>query len=184
MDEKEKMIKGELYNPLDKYLIDKRIECKLLCQKYNNITYDNLDEKKKLIKTLFAKTKNNFFLEQPFYCDYGFNIEIGENFYSNHNLVILDPAPVIIGDNVFVGPNCGFYTAEHPLEYEVRNKGLEFAKPITIGNNVWIGGGVNILSGVTIGNNVVVAAGSVVKNDIPDNCVVAGVPAKKIKDIN
>ena len=136
----------------------------------------------KAAKTI-AATKNNFFIEQPFVCDYGFNIEIGENFYSNHNLTILDPAKVIFGDNVFIGPNVGFYTAEHPIDYKTRNKGLEYAKPIQVGNNVWIGGGVTILSDVKIGNNVVIGAGSVVTKDIPDNVVITGNPARIIKEI-
>ena len=182
MIEKEKMLSSELYNAEDKNLKNERIKCKLLCQKYNNFDYDKFEEKKSLIKQILGKTGNKYFIEQPFICDYGYNIEIGENFYSNHNLIILDCAKVMFGDNVFIGPNCGFYTAEHPLDVDTRNKGLEFAKPIKIGNNVWIGGSVTILSGVTVGNNVVIGAGSVVTKDIPDNCVVAGVPAKVIKE--
>ena len=184
MTEKEKMLKGELYMPEnEETLFNERIKCKTLCHKYNALSPDKIEERKELIKQIIGKTKNNFHVEQPFYCDYGYNIEIGENFYSNHNLVILDCARVKFGDNVFIGPNCGLYTAEHPIDFEARNKGLEYARPITIGNNVWIGGGVNVLSGVTIGNNVVIAAGAVVARDVPDNCIAAGVPAKKIKDI-
>lgn len=179
-----KIPNSELYNPETKELQEQRIKCKLLCQKYNNIQYDNFEEKKAVLGKILGKKKNKFFIEQPFYCDYGFNIEIGENFYSNHNLVILDPAKVTFGDNVFVGPNVGFYTAEHPLDFQTRNKLLEYAEPIIVGNNVWIGGGANILAGVTIGNNAVIAAGAVVTKDIPDNALVAGVPAKVIKYIN
>ena len=115
-----------------------------------------------MIKALFGKTGDNFTIEPVFYCDYGYNIEIGENFYSNHNLVILDGAKVTFGDNVFIAPGCGFYTAGHPLDAERRNKGLEFAKPINVGNNVWIGGNVVVLPGVTIGDNCVIGAGSIV----------------------
>ena len=118
-----------------------------------------------------------------FYCDYGFNIEIGEKFYSNHNLVILDANKVEFGDNVFIGPNCGFYTSGHPLDYQTRNKGLEYAKPIKVGSNVWIGGNVCVMPGVTIGDNVVIGAGSVVNKDIPSNCVAVGNPCKVIKEI-
>ena len=182
MTEKEKMLKGEFYNPLDSELINERIKCKLLCQEYNRLKYVDIENREKILKQILGKTKGKFFVEQPFICDYGYNIKIGENFYSNHNLTILDCAKVIFGDNVLVGPNCSFYTAEHPLDYEARNKGLEFAHPIKIGNNVWIGGSVTILSGVTVGNNVVIGAGSVVTKDIPDDCVVAGVPAKIIKN--
>lgn len=116
-------------------------------------------------------------------CDYGYNIELGENFYSNHNLIILDCAKVSFGDNVFIAPNCAFYTAGHPLDYVTRNKGLEYAKPIKVGNNVWIGGNVIVLGGVTIGNNVVIGAGSVITKNIPDNTLAYGIPAKKIKEL-
>ena len=116
-------------------------------------------------------------------CDYGYNIEIGENFYANHNLIILDVNKVTFGDNVFVAPNCSFYTSGHPLEYEIRNKGLEYAKPINVGNNVWIGGNVCVLPGVTIGDNVVIGAGSVVTKDIPSGVVSVGSPCKVIKEI-
>lgn len=182
MSEKLKMLNGEMYNPLDDELIKERVKCKLLCQKYNSIKYNDIKKRIKILKQII-KTKENFFIEQPFICDYGYNIELGENFYSNHNLIILDCAKVTFGDNVLIGPNCSFYTAEHPIDAETRNTLLEFAKPIKIGNNVWIGGGVNILSGVTVGNNVVIGAGAVVAKDIPDNCVVAGVPAKIIKRV-
>lgn len=112
-----------------------------------------------------------------------YNIELGENFYANHNLVILDGAKVTFGDNVFVAPNCGFYTAGHPLDYERRNAGLEYAYPITVGDNVWIGGGVQVMPGVTIGSNVVIGGGSVVTKDIPDNYVAVGNPCKVIRPI-
>ncbi len=183
MSEKEKMSEGKLYDPLDSELINERVKCKLLCQEYNNIKYDDIEKREDILKQILGKTKEKFFVEQPFICDYGYNIEIGEKFYSNHNLTILDCAKVTFGDNVLVGPNCAFYTAEHPLDAETRNKGFEYARPITIGNNVWIGGGVNILSGITVGNNVVIAAGAVVTKDIPSNVVIAGVPAKIIKRI-
>ena len=182
MTEKEKMLNGELYMPdNDETLFNERIKCKTLCYQFNNLPPDKLDERKELIKKIIGKTGNKFWIEQPFTCDYGYNIEIGENFYSNHNLTILDCAKVTFGDNVFIAPNVSFYTAEHPIDYETRNKGLEYAKPITVGNNVWIGGNVTILSDVTIENNVVIGAGSVVTKDIPDNVVVAGNPARVIK---
>lgn len=180
---KEKMLKGELYMPDTEELKEKRIKCKRLCQKYNNIEYDNFEERKVVLKEILGKINGKFFVEQPFICDYGFNIEIGKNFYSNHNLTILDCAKVKFGDNVFIGPNVSFYTAEHPLDYKTRNKLLEYAKPITVGNNVWIGGGATVLSGVNIGNNIVIGAGAVVTKDVPDNMVVAGNPAKVIKEL-
>lgn len=184
MNEKEKMLKGLLYDAnYDKALFDERIKCKMLCQKYNNLPVDNLSERKNIIKQIIGKTGDNFLIEPYFWCDYGYNIEIGENFYSNHNLTILDPAKVIFGDNVFIGPDCGFYTAGHPLDYETRNKGLEYAKPIIVGNNVWFGGNVVVFPGVTIGDNSVIGAGSVVTKDIPSNVAAFGNPCKAVRQI-
>ena len=184
MNEKEKMLSGLLYDAnYDKSLIEERIKCKKLCQEYNNIPYDDFEKRKNLIKQLFGKTGKDFLIEQSFVCDYGYNIEIGENFYSNHNLVILDAAKVTFGDNVFVAPSCAFYTAGHPIDYETRNRGLEYAKPIKVGNNVWIGGSVTVLPDVTIGDNVVIGAGSVVTKDIPANSIAVGNPCRVIKKI-
>lgn len=184
LNEKEKMQNGLLYDAnYDEALINERVNAKKLCQKYNNISYVDFEERKQIIKSLFGKTGENFLIEQSFYCDYGYNIEIGENFYSNHNLVILDPAKVTFGDNVFIGPNCGFYTAQHPLDIERRNKGLEWALPIKIGNNVWFGGNVTVLPGVTIGDNCTIGAGSVVVKDIPSNSLAVGNPCKVIRNL-
>ena len=184
MNEKEKMLKGLLYDAnFDKSLIEERTQCKSLCYEYNNLQPVKADERKKLLKQILGKTKENFLIEQPFMCDYGYNIEIGENFYSNHNLIILDPAKVIFGDNVFIGPNCAFYTPLHPMDADTRNKGLEYAKPIKVGNNVWFGGNVVVLPGVTIGDNTVIGAGSVVTKDIPSNVLAVGNPCKIIRNI-
>ena len=185
MFEKEKMLAGEIYNATyDEELIEERMNVKDKCFEYNNIKPSNIEDRTKLMKEILGKYKDNFFIEQPFMCDYGYNIEIGENFYSNHNLIILDANKVKFGNNVFIAPNCGFYTTGHPLDYETRNKGLEYAKPITVGNNVWIGGNVIVLPGVTIGDNVVIGAGSVVNKDIPSNTVAVGNPCRVIKEIN
>ncbi len=182
MNEKEKMLSGQLYNAnYDESLAKERIKCKTLCHQYNSLSPYKTDERKNLIKQILGKTGKNFLIEQNFWCDYGYNIEIGENFYVNHNCVILDCAKVTFGDNVFIAPNCGFYTAGHPLDFETRNKGLEFAKPIKVGNNVWIGANVCVLPGVEIGDNTVIGAGSVVTKSIPDNVVAVGNPCKVCK---
>ena len=183
MLEKNKMLTGELYNPSDNELLNDRIKCKTFCFNYNNLPPNEVEKKKEIIKTLFDKTGNEFLIEPAFWCDYGYNIEIGENFYSNHNLVILDPAKVSFGNNVFIGPNCGFYTAIHPIVSEERNICLEYAKPITVGDNVWFGGNVVVLPDVKIGSNVVIGAGSVVTKSIPDNSVAVGNPCKVIRQI-
>ncbi|MBQ0059589.1 MAG: sugar O-acetyltransferase [Lachnospiraceae bacterium] len=127
--------------------------------------------------------KGNIVITAPFYCDYGCNISVGDNFYTNHNVTILDGAPVTFGDNVFIAPNCVFSTAGHPIDAEQRNQGLEIALPITVGNNVWIGTQVSVLPGVTIGDNTVIGAGSVVNKDIPSGVVAAGNPCRVIREI-
>ena len=182
--EKDKMLGGEIYDANnDLQLIVDRDECKNHCYEFNNTHPSDKEKRAKLIKQLVSKTGENFLVEQPFYCDYGYNIELGENFYSNYNLVILDAAKVTFGDNVFIAPNCSFYTAGHPLDVEQRNKGLEYAYPISIGNNVWIGGGVTVLPGVTIGNNTTIGAGSVVTKDVPANVLAAGNPCRIIREL-
>ncbi len=183
MTEKEKMLSGILYDANEKSLVNDRLNCKDICFKYNQLMPSNLIEREDIIKELFKNVKENFNIISPFYCDYGYNIEIGKNFFMNHNCVILDCTKVIFGDNVLVGPDCGFYTASHPDDKDIRNKGLETAHPIIIGNDVWIGGGVRILPNVTIGSNVVIGAGSVVTKDIPSNTIACGNPCKVIKKI-
>ena len=184
MTEKEKRDKGELYNVMeDNQLLEEMRKAKLLCYEYNNITPEKMNERVEFIKRILGSTGKNIQIESNFYCDYGYNTHVGENFYMNHNCVILDVARVEFGDNVFIGPNCGFYTAGHPLDIETRNKGLEYGKPIKIGNIVWIGGNVVVLPGVTIGDNVTIGAGSVVTKDIPSNTVAHGNPCKIVKNI-
>ncbi len=184
MNEKEKMLSGYLYNPFEvKSLAEDRIKAKTLCHKYNLLSPAETNKRKALLKKIIGKTGNNFWIEQPFYCDYGYNIEIGENFYMNHNSVILDCAKVKFGNNVFIAPFCGFYTAGHAIDVEDRIAGLEYGFPITIGNNVWIGGHVCILPGVTIGDNSIIGAGSVVNKNIPPNVIAAGNPCKIIRQI-
>lgn len=184
MNEKEKMLAHKLYDAnYDQGLEQERIRCKTLCQQYNNLPIANLDERHDFIKRIIGKTGESIHIEPIFWCDYGWNIEVGENFYANHGLVILDAGKVVFGDNVFIAPNCGFYTSGHPIDFVRRNKGLEYAYPITVGSNVWIGAGVQVMPGVTIGSNCVIGGGSVVVKSIPDNCVAVGNPCRKIREI-
>lgn len=184
MKEKEKMLKEMMYDANnDPELLKERMFAKGLCFEFNNTNPKDEIKQKEILKKLLGKSSNSFCILAPFYCDYGYNIEIGENFFSNHNLVILDCAKVSFGDNVFIAPNCGFYTAGHPLDAERRNKGLEYAYSIKVGNNVWIGAGVQVMPGVTIGDNVVIGGGSVVVKDIPSNSLAVGNPCKVIRSI-
>ncbi len=167
----------------DPALIAERLECKQLCHEYNNLSPKDTMTRNETLRRIIGKIEGDILIEQPFICDYGYNIHIGKNFYSNYNLVILDESPVTFGDNVFIAPNCGFYTAGHPLDASERNKGLEYAYPINIGNNVWIGANVCVLPGVNIGDNCVIGAGSVVVKDIPSSSVAVGNPCKVIKTL-
>ncbi len=175
------MIYDANYNP---QLIAERLECKEKCRAYNDLRPSDMPTRTSMLQTILGEVAGEILIEQPFYCDYGYNIRVGHNFYANFNMVILDEATVTFGDNVFIAPNCSFYTAGHPLDPVERNKGLEYARPITVGNNVWIGGNVCVLPGVTIGDNCVIGAGSVVVKDVPANSVAVGNPCKVIKTIS
>lgn len=181
--EEEKMLSGFLYSGIDKELEKMRIECKDLCFEYNTTKPSDKENREIILKKLFKKIGEKFTIEQPFYCDYGKHISIGKNLFINHNCVILDCNNVTIGDNVFIAPNCGIYTVGHPLDFKTRNECLEYARPIKICSNVWIGANTAILPGVTIGEGAVIGAGSVVKNDIPPNVLAYGNPCRVIKKI-
>lgn len=184
MTEKEKMLSQKLYDAnYDAELIQERLITKDLCHEYNRLRPSESEKQQSILRKLLGKTRGAFQIVAPFWCDYGYNIELGRNFFANHNLVILDCAKVIFGDNVFIGPDCGFHTAGHPIDMERRNQGLEYAYPITVGNNVWIGAGVHVMPGVTIGSNVVIGGGSVVVKDIPDDSVAVGNPCRVIRPI-
>ena len=181
--EKEKMISGKPYIAFGDELLAERQYAKEMIFDFNSLRPNQIDERNEILKRLLGKTKDKYFIEPPFRCDYGYNIEIGENFYSNYNLIILDCAPVKIGDNVLIGPNVSIYTAGHPLHYEIRNQEYEYAFPIIIGDNVWIGGNVVINPGVSIGENSVIGSGSVVTKDIPNNVIAIGNPCKVLRVI-
>ncbi len=185
MTEKQKRELGLLHNAnYDPTIQAEIVKAKDICFEYNNILPSKQEERIALLAKLFGKMGSILAVQSPFYCDFGYNIEVGENFYANHGLIILDGARVIFGDNVFIGPNCCFYTAGHPIDFERRNEGLEFAHPITVGNNVWFGGNVVVLPNVTIGNNVIIGAGSVVTKNIPDNVIAVGNPCKVLREIS
>lgn len=184
MTEKEKMLSGKLYYGMDEELFSLRQNAKRVLFEYNNTNPDFIDKSKELLKTIIPKIGNDFFMEPPFRCDYGLNIEIGDYFYSNYNLTILDCARVKIGNHVMFGPNVSIFTAGHPVDKDMRNKELEYAFGITIGNDVWIGGNTTILPGVTIGDNVVIGAGSVITKDIDSNVVAFGNPCKTYRKID
>lgn len=180
--EKEKMILGEKYNPVDVQLVLERAKANKICTKYNKKSFNELNMHSRLMKSLI-NTKDNFWIKPPFYCDYGYNISIGKNVMLNYGCVILDVCPVNIGDNTLIGPNTHIYTACHSLDSKERLKDVEFGKPVTIGKNVWIGGNCTILPGVSIGSNSIIGAGSVVTKDVPNNVVVAGNPARVKKRV-
>lgn len=181
--EKEKMISGKPYKAFGDELLAERQYAKEMIFDFNSLRPNQIDERNEILKRLLGKTKDKYFIEPPFRCDYGYNIEIGENFYSNYNLIILDCAPVKIGDNVLIGPNVSIYTAGHPIHYEIRNQEYEYAFPVIIGDNVWIGGNVVINPGVSIGENSVIGSGSVVTKDIPNNVIAIGNPCKVLRVI-
>lgn len=184
MTEKEKMKLGLLYDPgFDGDLAAERARCKDLCFDYNHLRPSQTEAQKAIIRKLLGKTGQHFCITAPFWCDYGYNIEVGENFYTNHNCVILDGAKVTFGDFVFIAPNCTFSTAGHPLDAEQRDMGLEYAYPITVGDHVWFGASVTVLPGVTIGSNTVIGAGSVVNRDIPSGVVAVGNPCRVLRSI-
>lgn len=181
--EREKMVAGELYRPSDKELTDRRMEIRELIRKYNDTTSYEHAERADLLHKILGSSKGKAYIEPTFRCDYGYNIHLGENFYANFDCVMLDICEIRIGDNCMLAPGVHIYTATHPLHPVERNSGYELGKPVTIGDNVWIGGRSIINPGVTIGDNAVIGSGAVVTKDVPANTVVGGNPAKFIKEI-
>ena len=182
MIEKEKMLAGEYYSAIDPELVRELNETKDIIQQYNNLRPSDTQGRFEILKNLIGKmADDNALIIQPFFCDYGKHIRLGKRFFANFNFTVLDEAYVTIGDDCFIGPNVSIYTACHSTNPVERNSRKEWALPVTIGNNVWIGGSVTILPGVTIGDNVTIGAGSVVVKDIPSNVVAAGNPCRVIK---
>jgi maltose O-acetyltransferase len=182
LSEKQKMLSQQWFNPRDPELAKARLTAKKLCRELNSCTPEAFKAAQHLAKQLFGKVQGCY-LEPDFYCDYGFNIELGARFYANHHCVMLDAAPIRIGDDVMLGPAVQLYTVTHPLDAALRQSGIEQAKPITIGNRVWIGGGAIVLPGVTIGDDAVIAAGSIVTKDVPAATLVQGNPARAVKQL-
>ena len=183
MTEKEKMLLGQYHDPNDSELVELRLRARLATEKLNQTSAANPEQRTKIIKSLFGSTGECIHIESAFNCDYGENIHVGEKFYANYGCVILDVAEVRIGDNCFIAPQVGIYTATHPIDPVERANGLEYAKAIKIGNNCWIGGHATINPGVELGDNVVVASGSVVTKSFGDNVVIGGNPAKVLKEV-
>lgn len=185
MNMRERMAANLPYKAWMDGLAEDRLECRKKIYKFNNMSPDEEEESLKYLKEeILGKVGGGYFnIEKPFRCDYGYNIEIGDNFFANFNFVVLDVGKVRIGNNVQIAPNVGLYTAGHPLHPDSRNSGYEYGIDITIGDNVWIGGSVCVMPGVTIGNNAVIGAGSVVTKDIPDNAIAVGNPARVLRYI-
>lgn len=183
--EYDKMIAGKMYVPWDSELVNMRKRARLLCEAINQLSINDNEKRVHLIKELLGSTGESIYIEPNFRVDYGCNIHVGEHFYANYDCIILDAAPVTIGKNCLLAPRVGLYTATHPIDVVERTNGIEYGKPITIGDNCWIGGNAIINPGVTLGNNVVVASGSVVTKSFGDNVVIGGNPARilKIMDI-
>ena len=177
------MLAGLPYKAWLDGLAEERLENKKRIYKYNNLPPEAEKEQDELIKEILGKTGENVHIEAPFHCDYGYNIEVGENFFANYNLTVLDVGKVRIGKNAQIAPNVSIYTAGHPIHPESRNSGYEYGIDVTIGDNVWIGGNVCIMPGVTVGDNVVIGAGSVVTKDIPDSVIAVGNPCRVVRAI-
>ena len=184
MTEKEKMLAGMVYDAATPELIAELQNSREILYEFNSLHPSETLRMKEILKGLLGHTADDdFLINQPFRCDYGSQISIGKRFFANFNFTVLDEARVTIGDDCFIGPNVSIYTACHSTDPVERNSRQEWAEPVTIGNNVWLGGSVTILPGVTIGDNVTIGAGSVVVKDIPSNSVAAGNPCKVIKNI-
>lgn len=183
MNQKERMLAGLPYKAWLDGLSEERMACRKQIHAFNLLPPEEEDRAEEMIHALLGKAGKNAWINAPFHCDYGYNIEVGDNFFANYGLTILDVAKVVIGDNAQIAPNVSIYTAGHPVHPDSRNSGYEYGIPVTIGDNVWIGGDVVILPGVTIGSNSIIGAGSVVTKDVPEWVIAAGNPCKVVRKI-
>ena len=183
MTELEKCRQGLLYDTTFPGREEAHLVCAELCYDYNHTRPSDMAGREAILRKLFGKLGKNPYVEPTLFCGFGFNIEAGDNFFANNNCVFVDPGKITFGDNVLIGPQCGFYTALHPIDPQLRAQLLEAAYPITVGNDVWFGGGVKVLPGVTIGDNCVIGAGSVVTKDIPANSLAVGNPCRVLRQI-
>ncbi len=174
---------GLLYDSTASEREAEHLRCADLCWEYNRTRPSDMAGRERLLRQIFGKLGAEPYVEPNLFCGFGYNIEAGDHFFVNNNCVFVDPGKIIFGDYVFVGPQCGFYTAVHPLDAQQRDAGLEAAYPICVGSHVWFGGGVKVLPGVTIGSDVVIGAGSVVSQDIPDHVLAVGNPCRAIRPI-
>lgn len=177
------MLAGLPYRAWEDGLPEERMRNEKRLAAYNSLPPDALEARDALMREILGRAGRNLFVNAPFLCDYGCNIEVGDNFYANYNCVILDVARVVIGDNVKLAPNVAIYTAGHPIHPDSRNSGYEYGIPVTIGDNVWIGGNAVLTPGVSIGSGAVIGAGSVVTKDIPGGTVAAGNPCRVLREI-
>lgn len=183
MTEAEKCRAGLLYDTTYPEREAQHLACAELCYAYNHTSPSELARREALLRQILGKVGQRPYVEPNFHCSFGTNIQVGDDFFANHDCVFIDPAEIILGHHVLLGPQCGFYTAGHPLDHLLRRRQLEYARPIVVGNDVWIGGGAILLPGVTVGSNVVIGAGSVVTRDIPSGVVACGNPCRVVRDM-
>ena len=183
MTELEKMKAGQLYDYSDPEIFAAHVRAVELCDEYNETKRTEMSRREEILRELFGRLGKNPVVEKNIRVDYGFNLRAGDNFFANYDCVFLDCAPITFGDNIFIAPQCGFYSVNHPLDAATRNKGVEKGLPITVGSDVWFGGGVKVMPGVTIGDNVVIGGGSVVVKDIPSDSLAVGNPARVVKNV-
>lgn len=182
--EKEKMLAGAMYDASDPVLVEERTRAQRLTRQFNETTETDHERRRELLSDLFGSVGEGIHVEPTLRCDYGYNIHVGDEFYANYDCVLLDVCDVTIGDSCMLGPGVHIYTATHPLDAQERAAGPEYGKPVTIGDNVWVGGRAVVNPGVTIGDNAVVASGAVVTEDVPENVVVGGNPARVVRELD